>query len=199
MVFTTGRRWFAPKDLPRKYASKLHANEIVLLAYYIASVNIESVYHDLISHGDTEARRPSDPNSVSPCLRVSNDTFALTKMRFAKKDYPVDENHNGKLDRWELEDRGRIIYNDNVTIRGIPMAAYDYVVNGKSAIEWIMERYQVTTNKDSGIVNDPNAWLAESGNPRYVVDLILKVVTVSMETNKIVSRLPRLTFDVPAK
>ena len=129
------RRSFAPKDLPRKYASELHANEIVLLAYYIASVNIESVYHDLISHGDTEARRPSDPNSVSPCLRVSNDTFALTKMRFAKKDYPVDENHNGKLDRWELEDRGRII----------------------------------------------------------------KVVTVSMETNKIVSKLPRLTFDVAAK
>ena len=57
-----------------------------------------------------------------------------------------------------------------------------------------MERYQVTTNKDSGIVNDPNKWLAECGNERYIVDLILKVVTVSMETQKIVSGLPRLEF-----
>ena len=55
-----------------------------------------------------------------------------------------------------------------------------------------MERYQVTTNKDSEIVNDPNKWLAESGNERYIVDLILKVVTVSMETLKIVSNLPKL-------
>jgi predicted helicase len=155
-----------------------------------------------VAGGDLFENSPRLPNSQTSALKNTAGkagVFALTKMRFAKKDYPVDENHNGKLDRWELEDRGRIIYNDRVTIRGIPMAAYDYVVNGKSAIEWIMERYQVTTNKDSGIVNDPNAWLSESGNPRYVVDLILKVVTVSMETNKIVSRLPRLTFDVPAK
>ena len=120
--------------------------------------------------------------------------YHVTKMRFAKKDNPTDENKNGKLDRWEIEDRSRIIYNDRVTIRGIPLAAYDYVVNGKSAIEWVMERYQVTTNKDSGIVNDPNKWLAECGNERYIVDLILKVVTVSMETQKIVSSLPRLDF-----
>ena len=57
-----------------------------------------------------------------------------------------------------------------------------------------MERYQVTTNKDSGIVNDPNKWLEGSGDERYIVDLILKVVTVSMETQKIVAKLPRLEF-----
>ena len=127
--------------------------------------------------------------------RAGRGPYQVTKMRFAKKERPVDENKNGKLDRWELEDRSRIVYNDRVTIRGIPLAAYDYVVNGKSAIEWVMERYQVTTNKDSGIVNDPNKWLAESGDERYIVDLILKVVTVSMETQKIVVKLPRLTFD----
>jgi predicted helicase len=115
-------------------------------------------------------------------------------MRFAKKDSPEDENKNGKLERREREDRSRIIYNDRVTIRGIPLAAYDYVVNGKSAIEWIMERYQVTTHKESGIVNDPNKYLEECGDERYIVDLILKVVTVSMETQKIVSTLPRLEF-----
>ena len=57
-----------------------------------------------------------------------------------------------------------------------------------------MERYQVTTNKDSGIVNDPNKWLEESNDERYIVDLILMVVTVSMETQKIVAKLPRLEF-----
>ena len=120
--------------------------------------------------------------------------YHVTKMRFAKKENPVDENKNGKLDRWELEDRSRIIYNERITIRGIPLAAYDYVVNGKSAIEWVMDRYQITTNKDSGIVNDPNKWLEESNDERYIVDLILKVVTVSMETQKIVAKLPRLEF-----
>jgi predicted helicase len=115
-------------------------------------------------------------------------------MRFAKKESPEDENKNGKLERREREDRSRIIYNDRVTIRGIPLVAYDYVVNGKSAIEWIMERYQVTTHKESGIVNDPNKYLEECGDERYIVDLILKVVTVSMETQKIVSTLPRLEF-----
>ena len=57
-----------------------------------------------------------------------------------------------------------------------------------------MERYQVTTNKDSGIVNDPNKWLAECGNESYIVDLVCKVVAVSMGTLKIVAQLPRLTF-----
>ena len=120
--------------------------------------------------------------------------YAVTKMRFAKKDSPEDENKNGKLERREREDRSRIIYNERVTIRGIPLAAYDYVVNGKSAIEWVMERYQVTTHKESGIVNDPNKYLEECGDERYIVDLILKVVTVSMETQKIVSTLPKLEF-----
>ncbi len=120
--------------------------------------------------------------------------YCVTKMRFAKKDNPTDENGNGKLDRWEIEDRSRIVYNDRVLIRGIPLAAYDYQVNGKSAIEWVMDRYQVTTNRDSGITNDPNKWLKECGDERYIVDLILKVVTVSMETQKIVAKLPHLEF-----
>ena len=142
----------------------------------------------------TSAALPLDAFPSSQSSPMSHSPYHVTKMRFAKKDNPTDENKNGKLDRKEVEDRSRIIYNDRITIRGIPLAAYDYVVNGKSAVEWVMERYQVTTNKDSGIVNDPNKWLAECGNERYIVDLILKVVTVSMETQKIVSSLPRLDF-----
>ena len=86
-------------------------------------------------------------------------------------------------------DKSVIRYNPHITIEGIPLAAYDYVVNGKSAIEWVMERYQYTTHKDSGITNDPNDW---SDDPRYILNLLQKVVRVSMDTVKIVNSLPGL-------
>ncbi|MDE0510345.1 MAG: DEAD/DEAH box helicase family protein [Gammaproteobacteria bacterium] len=86
-------------------------------------------------------------------------------------------------------DKSVIRYNPHITIEGIPLTAYDYVVNGKSAIEWVMERYQYTTHKDSGITNDPNDW---SDDPRYILNLLQKVVRVSMDTVKIVNSLPGL-------
>ena len=66
--------------------------------------------------------------------------------------------------------------------------------NGRSAIEWIMERYQIKTDKASGIVNDPNDWAREHDKPRYILDLLLSIVTVSLETMKIVRALPKLDF-----
>lgn len=92
------------------------------------------------------------------------------------------------------EDRTTIIFNQHVTLKGIPLEAYDYVVNGKSAIEWVMERYCVTTDlnakgEGSGIKNDPNEW---SDDPRYIVDLVKRVVQVSIDTNRIVKSLPEL-------
>lgn len=77
----------------------------------------------------------------------------------------------------------------------IPDKAYDYVVNGKSAIEWIMERYQVKVDKASGIKNDPNDWAEEVGNPRYILDLLLSVINVSVQTVDIVNDLPKLEFE----
>ncbi|HEX3355535.1 MAG TPA: type ISP restriction/modification enzyme [Tepidisphaeraceae bacterium] len=74
----------------------------------------------------------------------------------------------------------------------IPLEANWHVVNGKPAIEWIMERYQVTRDNDSGIVNDPNDWCKEHKQPRYIADLIGRVVRVSMETIGIVKGLPGL-------
>ena len=86
-------------------------------------------------------------------------------------------------------DKSTISYNNHVTVEGIPIKAYEYVVNGKSAIEWVMERYQITQHKDSKIVNDPNTW---SDDPRYILELLQKVVTVSVKTVEIVSCLPEL-------
>jgi predicted helicase len=88
-----------------------------------------------------------------------------------------------------------IIYNSKITVSNIPAKAYKYVVNGKSAIEWIMERYQVTTHKDSGIKNDPNDWAKEHNHPRYILDLLLSIINVSVQTVDIVEALPKVEFD----
>ena len=88
-------------------------------------------------------------------------------------------------------DRTTLIYNSNITVTGIPDAAWDYEVNGKPALKWIMERQAVSTNKDSGIVNDANHYATETiGDPSYPLKLLACVIRVSMETNRIVERLP---------
>lgn len=91
-------------------------------------------------------------------------------------------------------DKSQIVVNDNITLTGIPDEAHEYVLGSRSALEWILDRYQVKTDKASGIVNDPNDWGLERGNPRYIVELIKKVAHVSVETVKIVKSLPRLTL-----
>ena len=87
------------------------------------------------------------------------------------------------------KDKTIIVYNSHLTLSEIPLEAYDYIVNGKSALEWIIERYQLTKDKDSGITNDPNDW---SDDPRYIIDLVKRIVRVSLETVKIVNSLPTL-------
>lgn len=89
-------------------------------------------------------------------------------------------------------ERSKIIYNSHVTLTGIPADAYRYMLGPRSAIEWLVDRYQVKTDKDSGIVNDPNDWATEVDDPRYIVDLVKRVVRVSVETMKIVDSLPPL-------
>ncbi|MFQ1003065.1 DEAD/DEAH box helicase [Modestobacter sp. SSW1-42] len=89
-------------------------------------------------------------------------------------------------------DKSVIHYNDRITLRGIPEEAYRYTLGSRSAIEWIIDRYWVKTDKASGIVNDPNDWSREVGDPRYILDLLARVVTVSLETIKMVDSLPPL-------
>jgi predicted helicase len=90
------------------------------------------------------------------------------------------------------KDRTSIVYNRHITLTGIPEEAHRYLLGPKSAVEWVMERYQVKTDRPSGIVNDPNAWCDEVGDPRYIIDLVKRVVTVSVETMAIVDALPPL-------
>lgn len=90
------------------------------------------------------------------------------------------------------KDKTRLIYNEDITIENIPLEAQEYVVNKKSALDWIVERCRISIDKDSGIVNDFNKYGEEMGNVTYPYDLFLKVITVSLETMKIVKALPIL-------
>jgi len=114
-------------------------------------------------------------------VKVTGDNenyYIVEKLRFPKKDQ-----------------KDTIIYNSKITISNIPVQAYEYVVNGKSAIELIMERYQVSTHKESGIINNPNDWATETGKPRYILDLLLSIINVSVQTVEIVNSLPNVKFD----
>ena len=91
------------------------------------------------------------------------------------------------------KDKTTVIYNENITMIDVPLEAYDYVVNGKPALEWVMERQVVKADKKSGIVNDANDYANETvGDPRYPLDLFRRVITVSLQTMKIVNSLPKL-------
>ena len=108
------------------------------------------------------------------------------KMSYAKASVPGTG--HGKRDL----DRSRLRYSDYLTLSGIPPEAHDYVLGTRSGIDWIIDRYYIKTDKASGIVNDPNQWGLERGEPRYIVDLIKRVVTVSVRTVEIVAGLPSL-------
>ena len=105
--------------------------------------------------------------------------YRVTKMKFAGKRGDTDKT--------------MVIYNANITMTDIPLEAYDYVVNGKPALEWVMERQVLKTDPASGIVNDANDYANETmNNPAYPLELFQRVITVSLETMKIVRALPDL-------
>ncbi len=110
-------------------------------------------------------------------------TFTVSQMKWGK--IPKKTGNAAK-------DKTRLIYNNDITIENIPLEAQEYVVNKKSALDWLVERCKVSVDKDSGIVNDFNKYGEEQGKPEYPFDLFLKVITVSMETIKIVKSLPAL-------
>ena len=138
-------------------------------------------------HYETVAPHPGvtlDPGKT-PLSALTAADYRVTKMKFARTRDPETNK--------SIPDKTTVIYNERITLRDIPLAAYEYVVNGKPALEWVMERQAVTTDKDSGIVNDANLWATETmGNPKYPLELFLRVITVSLETMKIVNGLPGL-------
>lgn len=109
---------------------------------------------------------------------LKDDDYRVEKMRYGKN-----------------KDRATLHYNDKITLTGIIPEAYEYIVNGKPALDWVVERQAVTTHKDSGIVNDANDWAIETmHNSKYPLELIQRVITVSLETMKIVQRITRAEY-----
>ena len=130
---------------------------------------------------------------TAPPYPVGYEGGALLLDTFGDADFRVERMKFAG--RRGAQDRTTVIYNPKITLTGIPLDAYDYIVNGKPALEWVMERQSVRTDKASGIVNDANRYATETvGDARYPLMLFRRVVTVSLETMRIVRALPRLDF-----
>ncbi|MDR0489276.1 MAG: DEAD/DEAH box helicase family protein [Propionibacteriaceae bacterium] len=109
------------------------------------------------------------------------DWYRVDKMRYGGKS--------------TTKDKTTVICNPRITVTGIPLQAQEYMLGARSALDWILERYQVKIDKPSGIVNDPNDWSREHHQPRYILDLLTRIVTVSIRTVEIVDSLPNLEFN----
>lgn len=127
------------------------------------------------------------PLTIDASGPLSDADYLVEKMKFGKTKDP----DTGKA----ISDRSVVIYNKKITLSGIPESAWDYVVNGKAALDWVMERQAVRPEKTSGIVNDANDWAMETMcNPKYPLELFQRVATVSLETINIVKSLPSLSI-----
>ncbi|WP_112133744.1 DEAD/DEAH box helicase [Glycomyces dulcitolivorans] len=141
-------------------------------------------FHEFVRSGSQLMRLHLAYEAVEPYSGI-REIVGETKTANPADLYRVDR----KMRFASRQDRTRVVYNSHVTLADIPEAAYRYQIGSRSAVEWIMDRYYVRTDKASGIVNDPNDW---SDDPRYIIDLLKRVVTVSMETMAIVDALPPL-------
>ena len=166
------------KELPRIPCVKTYAD-------FRAFTDAGRRLGDLHVNYETVEPYPVTYKQGTPALWKIDDAAAfyrVTKMKFGGKARD--------------KDKTTVIYNANITMTDIPLEAYDYVVNGKPALEWVMERQVVKTDKASGIVNDANDYANETmNNPAYPLELFQRVITVSLETMKIVGALPKL--DLP--
>lgn len=136
-------------------------------------------------HIDYENAEPWDG------LTITGDTAPDSNANDPYDWYRIDKMRYGGTGK--TKDKTTVIVNPRITVTGIPEEAHEYVLGARSAIDWILERYQVKTDKASGIVNDPNDWSRGVGNPRYILDLLTRIVTVSMQTLNIVNALPSLS------
>ena len=126
-------------------------------------------------HLHYEAQAP--PEEVIIEGEASGD-YKVTKLRWASKD-----------------NKNELVYNDSIRIKNIPSEAQEYVINGRTPLEWIIDRYQWKEDAASGIVNDPNKWGEEHGDERYILRLLLSAITVSVKTAQIVRALPEVAWE----
>lgn len=161
----------------------------------IPLVKSASDFWSFVEAGNRLGDLHCDYEKVAPtAVTIAQGSLDLAHIPDPERFYRVEKmKFGGKRPQ---QDKSIVIYNGNITMTGIPLEAYDYVVNGKSALEWVMERQCIKTDKVSGIVNDANRYAIETaGDPAYPLKLFQRVITVSMETMKIVRALPKLEID----
>ena len=168
------------KEYQTKYANDLKKDlaRIPIVKNKERYVEVGKALMDL--HLNYEEVPVYDGVEITPLV---NPSYKVTKMRFAKK-----RDENGK----SVNDLSTIIFNSDITISNIPEKAYEYVVNGRSAIEWIIDQYQVKTDKKSGITDDPNDY---SDDEKYIFNLLLRIINVSVQTVDLINSLPELEID----
>ena len=169
------------KELPR----------VPLLKSYETFCNFRDAGEKLANlHLNYEAAAEYDLRELS-APELGNESGDL---KLNHKDNPPPAN-NRQLEKMRFPgkqgqpDKTQIVYNPHFTLAGIPLKAYEYQLCGRSPLEWVMEFYQKKTDKDSGITDDPNALLRE--DPNHLVSLIKRLVTVSIETTKIIETFPQ--------
>ena len=165
------------------------------VAFTTAGRGLADLHLDYESVEPTQLSLVIDGENVPWDLRetISPSLLHVEKMRYARV------RRDGRLE----DDKTSIVYNEHVTVSDIPTRAQDYLLGSRSGLDWLLDRYRVSTHKASGIVNDPNDWMAEGGGggptasaqPHYLLDLIARITTVSVRTQQIVNSLPPL--DVP--
>ena len=168
------------KDYQDKYANDLKKDlaRIPIVKHKEKYVEVGKALMDL--HLNYESVPAYDDVTVGVSDKPS---YKVTKMKFAKM-----RDENGK----SVNDRSIIIFNNDITISDIPDKAYQYMVNGRSAIEWIMDQYQVKTDKKSGITDDPNEY---SRDEKYIFNLLLSIINVSVQTVDLVNSLPNFEVE----
>ena len=198
-------------------------------AYPYESVGTQDVFYYIYGVLHSQAYRERYADNLSkelpriPCVKTAADFWAFSQAgrqladlhlnyetvepyplkieaigKLSDADYRVEKMKYGKTGK--DKDLTKLIYNNKITLTSIPLEAYDYVVNGKPALDWVVERQCMKADKDIGIVNDANDWAVDTmSNPRYPLELFQRVITVSLETIKIVKALPRLDVmtDIP--
>ncbi len=160
------------KDLP-------HIPKVKTYTSFMAFSNAGRALADLHINYESADKHPVHFKKGDPDM-LSDKDFKVTEMKFGKQG--------------NIKDKTTIIYNDHITITNIPIEAYDYKVNGKSPVEWVMDRQSIKTHKN-GIINNANDYATETlNNPRYPLDLLQQAITVSLETQKIINSLPDLDY-----
>ncbi|QJS19202.1 DEAD/DEAH box helicase [Turicibacter sanguinis] len=165
-------------EYKQKYESDLNKAfpRIPILKNKDAFIGVGKKLTDL--HLNYESVAPYEDVEIT--YKSSNPSYRVEKMKFGKV-----RDENRKL----VNDKSIIIFNSDITISNIPEKAYEYMVNGRSAIEWIMDQYQVKTDKKSGITDDPNLF---SEDEKYIFNLLLSIINVSVQTVDLVNSLPKL-------